>query len=75
MPCTSPRSSDVCFSFRADDGLDPLGLVGRAFYDNDRRSGLWLHGGLHPMEMATVGIIAGSLVQSPGAISMAPSSI
>ncbi|WP_225612938.1 alkaline phosphatase family protein [Variovorax sp. VRV01] len=69
------RAPDVSFSFRTDDGLDPFGLPGRTFYDNDRRTGLGLHGGLHPKEMATVGIAAGSLIQGRGTVSMPPSGI
>jgi len=70
-----PRAPDVSFSFRADDDLDPFGLVGRTFYDSERRPGLGLHGGLHPKEMATVGIAAGSLIKLTGTVSTAPSGI
>jgi len=54
-----PRAADVAFSFRADDGTDAFGLVGGTFYDNDRPAGLGVHGGLHPKELAALGIAAG----------------
>ncbi|MBP1299806.1 alkaline phosphatase family protein [Bradyrhizobium elkanii] len=69
------RAPDVAFSFRADDGLDPFGLVGGTFYDNDRRAGLGVHGGLHPKELAAVGIVAGSAFPARGSISAVPSGI
>ncbi|MCG7505347.1 alkaline phosphatase family protein [Mesorhizobium retamae] len=69
------RAPDVSFSFRADDGLDPFGLIGGTFYDNDRRTGLGVHGGLHPKELAAVGIAAGSLFSQAGPVSVTPSGI
>lgn len=68
------RSPDLYFAFRADDGVDPFGLVGGTWYDNDRRSGLGVHGGLHPKELAAVGIVAGSAFRA-GHISEVPSGI
>ncbi|ATU95233.1 alkaline phosphatase family protein [Phyllobacterium zundukense] len=70
-----PRAPDVSFSFRADDGVDPFGLIGGTFYDNDRRTGLGVHGGLHPKELAAVGIVAGSAFVGPGSVSTIPSGI
>ncbi|WP_085044041.1 alkaline phosphatase family protein [Ensifer aridi] len=71
-----PRAPDVSFSFRADDGVDPFGLIGGTFYDNDRRAGLGVHGGLHPKELAAVGIVAGSAFSATaGSISAVPSGI
>lgn len=69
------RAPDVSFSFRADDGVDPFGLIGGTFYDNDRRTGLGVHGGLHPKELAAVGIVAGSAFPEAGSISTVPSGI
>ncbi|WP_426420504.1 alkaline phosphatase family protein [Bradyrhizobium genosp. A] len=69
------RGPDVAFSFRADDTIDPFGLVGGTFYDNNRRPGLGLHGGLHPKELAAVGIVAGSAFPSVGSASTLPSGI
>ncbi|MGV6875838.1 alkaline phosphatase family protein [Pseudochelatococcus sp. B33] len=69
------RAPDVSFSFRADDGTDPFGLVGGTFYDNGRRSGLGVHGGLHPKELAAVGIVAGSLFSAAGSVSTVPTGI
>ncbi|MBZ9602992.1 alkaline phosphatase family protein [Phyllobacterium chamaecytisi] len=69
------RAPDISFSFRADDGVDPFGLIGRTFYDNDRRIGLGVHGGLHPKELTALGIIAGSAVAAPGSVSTVPSGI
>lgn len=69
------RSPDISFAFRADDGIDPFGLVGRTYYDNHRRAGLGLHGGLHPKEMATVGIVAGSAFPAKGHVSPVPSGV
>ncbi|PJG51474.1 nucleotide pyrophosphatase [Bradyrhizobium forestalis] len=69
------RAPDVAFSFRADDGLDPFGLVGGTFYDNDRRTGLGLHGGLHPKELAALGIVAGSAFPAAACLSSVPSGI
>ncbi|MDA9535309.1 nucleotide pyrophosphatase [Bradyrhizobium sp. CCBAU 21362] len=69
------RAPDVAFSFRADDSLDPFGLIGGTFYDNDRRAGLGLHGGLHPKELAALGIVAGSVFPAAGCISSVPSGI
>ncbi|QOZ23977.1 alkaline phosphatase family protein [Bradyrhizobium sp. CCBAU 51753] len=69
------RAPDVAFSFRADDSLDPFGLVGGTFYDNDRRAGLGLHGGLHSKELAALGIIAGSLFPAAACLSSVPSGI
>ncbi|TBX99046.1 alkaline phosphatase family protein [Rhizobium laguerreae] len=69
------RAPDVSFSFRADDGVDPFGLIGGTFYDNDRRTGLGVHGGLHPKELAAVGIAAGSAFPAAGSASAVPSGI
>lgn len=69
------RAPDVSFSFRADDGIDPFGLIGGTFYENDRRAGLGVHGGLHPKELAAVGIVAGSAFPAAGSISNVPSGI
>ncbi|MET4245207.1 alkaline phosphatase family protein [Bradyrhizobium sp. RT10b] len=69
------RAPDVAFSFRTDDSDDAFGLEGGTFYDNDRRTGLGLHGGLHPKELAAVGILAGNAVPCSGASSSVPSGI
>lgn len=69
------RAPDVAFSFRANDTMDAFGLVGGTFYDNDRRTGLGVHGGLHPKELAALGIVAGSAFPAAGSISMVPSGI
>ncbi|MGX5851623.1 alkaline phosphatase family protein [Mesorhizobium sp. PL10] len=69
------RAPDVSFSFRADDGLDPFGLIGGTFYDSDRRTGLGVHGGLHPNELAAVGIAAGTAFPAAGSVSTVPSGI
>lgn len=69
------RTPDVCFSFRTDDSVDPYGLIGGTFYDNNRRSGLGLHGGLHPRELSAVGIAAGSAFRGEGIVSSVPSGI
>ena len=68
------RAPDVAFSFRTDDTIDPFGLVGGTFYDNDRRSGLGLHGGLHPKELAALGVAAGTAF-AKGCVSNLPSGI
>ncbi|GLS33074.1 Predicted pyrophosphatase or phosphodiesterase, AlkP superfamily [Mesorhizobium albiziae] len=69
------RAPDVSFSFRADDGVDPFGLLGSTFYDNDRPTGLGVHGGLHPKELAGLGIVAGSAFPAQGSVSTIPSGI
>ncbi|WBL77832.1 alkaline phosphatase family protein [Bradyrhizobium xenonodulans] len=69
------RAPDVSFSFRAHDIIDPFGLVGGTFYDNNRLPGLGLHGGLHPKELAAVGIVAGSAFPDIGSLSLLPSGI
>lgn len=69
------RAPDVYFAFRADDTVDPFGLIGGTFYDNDRRAGLGVHGGLHPKELATVGVVAGSSFRGAGFVSSTPSGI
>lgn len=69
------RAPDVAFCFRADDTIDPFGLVGGTFYDNDRRAGLGLHGGLHPKELAALGIVAGSAFPNIGSASFLSSGI
>jgi hypothetical protein len=69
------RAPDVSFAFRADDAVDPFGLIGGTFYDNDRRSGLGLHGGLHPKELAAVGIAAGTAFPGASSVSTVPSGI
>ncbi|MCS3764771.1 MULTISPECIES: alkaline phosphatase family protein [Bradyrhizobium] len=69
------RAPDVAFSFRADDSVDAFGLVGGTFYDNDRRPGLGLHGGLHPKELAALGIVAGSAFPNIGSASSLSSGI
>ncbi|MGH0348099.1 alkaline phosphatase family protein [Sinorhizobium meliloti] len=70
-----PRAPDVSFSFRADDSVDPFGLTGGTFYDNDRPEGLGVHGGLHPKELAALGIVAGSAFSAPGSVCGIPSGI
>ncbi|QRM32395.1 alkaline phosphatase family protein [Microvirga sp. VF16] len=69
------RTPDVYFAFRADDSVDPFGLVGGTFYDNDRRPGLGVHGGLHPKELAAVGIVAGPAFRGSGFVSLTPTNI
>lgn len=69
------RAPDVSFSFRADDSVDPFGLIGGTFYGNDRRAGLGVHGGLHPKELAALGIVAGSAFPAHGSVSTVPSGI
>lgn len=69
------RAPDVNFAFRADDGIDSFSLPGGTFYDNDRCEGLGVHGGLHPKELAAVGIVAGTAFHSAGDISHIPSGI
>ncbi|MGY4167821.1 alkaline phosphatase family protein [Bradyrhizobium sp. USDA 4529] len=69
------RAPDVAFAFRADDTTDAFGLVGGTFYDNDRRPGLGVHGGLHPKELAAVGIVAGTAFPNIGAASCLPSGL
>lgn len=69
------RAPDVSFSFRADDGVDPFGLIGGTYYDNDRRTGLGVHGGLHPRELTALGIAAGSAFPAHGSISAIPTDI
>ena len=54
------RSPDIYFCFRSDDRVDQYSLQGGTYYDNDRRAGLGLHGGLHPKELNSVAIAAGS---------------
>ncbi|MGY3488129.1 hypothetical protein ACVW1C_006012 [Bradyrhizobium sp. USDA 4011] len=69
------RAPDIAFSFRTDDTVDPFGLVGGTYYDNGRRPGLGLHGGLHPKELAAVGIAAGAAFAANGTVSAIPSGI
>lgn len=69
------RAPDVYFAFRADDGIDPFGLIGGTYYDNMRRPGLGVHGGLHPKELAAVCLAAGSAFKSGQSVSTLPSSI
>lgn len=69
------RAPDMYFVFHADDGIDPFGLAGGTFYDNARRPGLGAHGGLHPKELAAVGIVAGSTFLGGDAVSAIPSGI
>jgi arylsulfatase A-like enzyme len=69
------RAPDVLFSFRTDDRLDPYGLVGGSYFDNDRAPGTGVHGGLHPKELAAMAILAGSEFRGRGVTSITPSSI
>ncbi|MET4037341.1 MULTISPECIES: alkaline phosphatase family protein [unclassified Bradyrhizobium] len=69
------RAPDVYFCFRADDSIDEFGLVGGTFYDNDRRPGLGVHGGLHPKELSSVGILAGSAFHTSNYTSLTPSGV
>ena len=69
------RAPDVYFAFRADDSFDSFGLIGGTFYESDRRPGLGVHGGLHPKELAAVGIVAGSAFHGGGTVSTLPSGI
>ena len=67
------RSADIMFAYRADDDLDPFGLPGGT-WSPDWPIGFGIHGGLHPKEMASVGIMAGSAFKS-GLVSQTPSGI
>jgi len=67
------RAPDVSFCFRADDRVDPFGLVGGTFYENSRHQSV--HGGLHPKEMAALGMVAGSAFHAEGSASIVPSGI
>ncbi|MDQ7251059.1 alkaline phosphatase family protein [Dongia sedimenti] len=69
------RAPDVYFAFRADDSIDPFGLTGGTYYDNDRRPGLGVHGGLHPKELTAVGLAAGSAFRQGGFVSLTPSGV
>ncbi|MCG5486881.1 MAG: alkaline phosphatase family protein [Sinorhizobium meliloti] len=69
------RAPDVSFSFRADDAVDLFGLTGGTFYDNDRRFTLGVHGGLHPKELAALGIVAGEAFPERGSASTVPSGL
>ncbi|NRP70917.1 2,3-bisphosphoglycerate-independent phosphoglycerate mutase [Ensifer psoraleae] len=69
------RAPDVYFSFKTDDSIDAFGMRGGTFYDNDRVPGLGVHGGLHPKELAAVGLMAGSAFRGRGLISEVPSGI
>ncbi|NTE65089.1 alkaline phosphatase family protein [Agrobacterium tumefaciens] len=69
------RAPDVYFAFRSDDSVDEFGLVGGTFYDNDRRPGLGVHGGLHPKELESVGVVAGSAFRGGGHLSAIPTNI
>ncbi|MFD9900311.1 alkaline phosphatase family protein [Mesorhizobium sp. NPDC059025] len=69
------RAPDIYFAFRADDSRDRFGLVGGTFYDNARAPGLGVHGGLHPKELASVGIAAGTRFLAGGHVSKVPSGI
>lgn len=68
------RSPDLYFCFRSDDRVDHYGLTGGTYFDNDRRSGLGLHGGLHPKELASLAVAAGSHFKG-GAKSDLPSGV
>lgn len=68
------RAPDVYFTFRADDTIDAFGMVGGTWYDSHQRPGLGVHGGLHPKELAAVGIAAGSAFKSDH-VSTVPSGI
>ncbi|MER8670833.1 alkaline phosphatase family protein [Mesorhizobium sp. M0644] len=69
------RAPDIYFCFRADDRMDEFGLIGGTFYDNNRRAGLGVHGGLHPKELESVGIVAGTAFLGHGYISTVPTGI
>lgn len=69
------RAPDVSFAFRADDRVDPFGLVGGTFYDSELSKNLGVHGGLHRKELAALGIVAGSAFPASGTISTLPSGI
>jgi arylsulfatase A-like enzyme len=55
---------DLAFTLRQDDGLAPDGTPGRCLYDAGLPVGAGLHGGLHPLEMANVLMLHGSLFRS-----------
>lgn len=57
------RSPDISFGFRSDDRIDAYGLLGRTFYDSDLPEGLGVHGGLHPKELQSLAIVAGSAIK------------
>lgn len=67
------RSADILFAYRSDSEADPFGLIGRT-WSADWGLGLGVHGGLHPGEMASTGILAGTRFKS-GVRSATPSSI
>ncbi|MBZ9603009.1 alkaline phosphatase family protein [Phyllobacterium chamaecytisi] len=67
------RVADILFSYRADDEIDPFGLIGRT-WSSDGPIGLGVHGGLHPKEMQAVCILAGEAFKSD-AVSDTPSGI
>ena len=69
----SPRAADIVFCYRADDTLDPYGLIGNT-WSPDWALGFGIHGGLHKQEMSSVGILAGSAFKS-GERSQTPSGI
>jgi hypothetical protein len=69
------RAPDVSFAFRSDDTVDPFGLVGGTHYAGTLRPGLGVHGGLHPNEMAALGVVAGAAFAAEGVDSQVPTGI
>lgn len=70
-----PRAPDVSFSFRADDRVNEFGYSGGVFYDGKHLPGGGVHGGLHPKEMESLGIVAGSAFAHEDFVSTVPSGI
>lgn len=52
------RTADILFAYRADDRRDSYGLIGGT-WSPDAPLGCSVHGGLHPMELASFGVLAG----------------
>lgn len=68
------RAPDISFCFRSDDRIDAYGLAGGTFYDSALSEGLGVHGGLHPKELGSLAIAAGSAIKA-NAVSHLPSGV
>jgi arylsulfatase A-like enzyme len=56
-----PRSPDIYYILRTDDEPNEYGYAGTCHFDSDLPAGAGIHGGLHPREMHSVCVAAGSL--------------
>lgn len=66
-----PRAADLVFILRNSDQADQWGLAGTCLHDNSLGDGVGIHGGLHPAEIRSLAVFAGSAFRAGAVVDTA----